>query len=235
MLLISIGDFFFKWRNQIFPMLMLLLVLVPPAHGTVFDIDENLLDWVGVVAMLAGEALRIGVVGLKYIRRGGLDKKVYADDLVTSGFFGICRNPLYVGNILIAAGALLLHAQPLLMTAGIVSILFIYVAIVATEENFLHGKFGAGYAAYCNDVNRWLPNLARLPAASAGMAFNLRRVLAKEYPTAGAVVAGIVILQANEAYRTVGAVPLVAWAALAVVIALVLAARTAKKSGLLND
>ena len=138
--------------------------------------------------MLAGEALRIGVVGLKYIRRGGLEKKVYADDLVTGGFFTVCRNPLYVGNILISVGALLIHAQPVLMVGGIAPTLFIYVAIVATEENFLRNKFGASYEAYCADVNRWLPNLARLPAASAGMAFNLRRVVAKEYPTAAGVL-----------------------------------------------
>lgn len=235
MLLIAIGDFFFKWRNQVFPLLMVLMVIVPPARGAVFGIDEGVLDIVGMLAMLAGEALRIGVVGLKYIRRGGLDKKVYADDLVTGGFFSVCRNPLYVGNILIAVGALLMHAQPVLMVAGIVTILLIYVAIVATEENFLRNKFGAGYAAYCADVNRWLPNLARLPAASAGMAFNLRRVVAKEYPTAGGVAAGIIVLQAQETYRVSGVVPLMAWMAIAAVIVLVLGARTAKKAGYLND
>ena len=232
---IPIGDFFFKWRNQIFPLFMLSLIIVPPAQGAACGIDEYLLDIVGILAMLAGEALRIGVVGLKYIRRGGLKKKVYADDLVTGGFFTVCRNPLYVGNILISVGALLIHAQPVLMVGGIAATLFIYVAIVATEENFLRNKFGAAYDAYCADVNRWLPNLARLPAASGGMAFNLRRVVAKEYPTAAGVAVGIIVLQIHEEYRIGGVVPQMSWVAIAVVIAVVLGVRTAKKAGYFND
>ena len=117
----------------------------------------------------------------------------------------------------------------------IAATLFIYVAIVATEENFLRNKFGADYDAYCADVNRWLPNLARLPAASAGMAFNLRRVVAKEYPTAAGVVAGILVLQVHEEYRIGGVVPQMSWVAIAVVIAVVLGVRTAKKAGYFND
>lgn len=232
---VRVGDFFFKWRNQIFPLLMILLIVVPPARGAIFGVDEGLLDVAGILAMLVGEALRIGVVGLRYIRRGGLDKKVYADDLVTDGFFAVCRNPLYVGNILIACGALLVHAQPALMVGGIAATVFVYVAIVAAEENFLHARFGAGYGSYCADVNRWLPNLGRLPAASAGMVFNLRRVIAKEYPTAAAVAAGIIVLQAQEAYRGSGAIPVGHGVGLVVVIVLLFAARAAKKAGHLKD
>jgi len=234
-MLIRIGDFFFKYRNNVFPLMMLLLVIVTPTRETVFGIAEDLLDVAGVLAMVAGEMLRIGVVGLKYIVRGGLDKKVHADDLVTGGFFTVCRNPLYVGNILISVGALLIHAQPVLMLAGIAATLFIYVAIVTTEENFLRHKFGAAYEAYCADVNRWLPDLSRLPAASGGMAFNVRRVIVKEYPTAAGVAAGITILLAQEAFRATGVVPPLAWVALALVIAALLGARTAKKAGYFKE
>lgn len=234
MLLIPVGNFFFKWRDKIFPLVMLLLLIVLPAQGTVFGIDENLLDIAGILALLAGEALRIGVVGLKYIKRGGLDKKVYADDLVTGGFFTVCRNPLYVGNILIAVGALLMHAQPVLMVAGIVFTLFVYVAIIAAEENFLRGKFGPGYDAYCADVNRWLPNLVRLPAASAGMVFNVNRVVAKEYSTVAGVAGAIAVLLAREAYVASGVVPVAAWVALAAIVALTLGVRAAKKAGKLK-
>ncbi len=232
--LIPIGNFFFKWRNKVFPLMMLLLILVPPAQNSVFGISENLLDIIGIATMLFGESLRIGVVGLKYIKRGGRDKKVYAADLITEGFFTVCRNPLYVGNISIAIGALLVHAQPILMVTGIFLTLFIYIAIVAAEENFLRGKFGNGYDAYCSDVNRWLPNLARLPAASAGMAFNVRRVIVKEYPQVAGIAGGIVLLLANETYRASGAISLSTWVELALVIIMVLGVHIAKKAGLLK-
>lgn len=211
--------------------MMLLLIIVPPAQGKVLGIDESILDIIGLVAMILGEALRVGVVGLKYIVRGGKDKKVYANELVTGGFFTVCRNPLYVGNILIAVGALMIHAQPVLMLAGIALTLFIYVAIVASEENFLRGKFGDAYEAYCKDVNRWFPNLARLPAASAGMAFNVKRVMTKEYPTVAGTVAGIVILLGNEAWKASGALPVNWLIALGVVVVATLAIRGAKKAG----
>ena len=215
--------------------MMLLLIIVPPAQGKVLGIDESILDIIGLVAMILGEALRVGVVGLKYIVRGGKDKKVYANELVTGGFFTVCRNPLYVGNILIAVGALMIHAQPVLMLAGIALTLFIYVAIVASEENFLRGKFGDAYEAYCKDVNRWFPNLARLPAASAGMAFNVKRVMSKEYPTVAGTVAGIVILLGNEAWKASGALPVNWLIALGVVVVATLAIRGAKKAGAFKD
>lgn len=215
--------------------MMLLLLVVPPAQGKVFGIDETLLDIIGVVTMILGEALRIGVVGLKYIVRGGKDKKVYADDLVTGGFFNVCRNPLYVGNILIAAGALMVHAQPVLMLGGIALTLFIYIAIVSSEEHFLRGKFGSAYDDYCADVNRWFPNLARLPAASAGMSFNVKRVMLREYPTAAGTIAGIVILSGNEVWEASGVLPVNWIVALGVVVVVTLGIRSVKKSGVFQD
>ena len=45
----------------------------------------------------------------------------------------------------------------------------------------------------------------------------------------------MIILQARETYGISGGVPPMAWVALVVVIVLVLCARTAKKTGYLND
>jgi protein-S-isoprenylcysteine O-methyltransferase Ste14 len=65
--------------------------------------------------------------------------------------------------------------------------LFLYSSIVAAEEEFLMGKFGGAYAAYCRDVPRWLPDLRRLPDGLEGMAFNWRRVVLREYGTIAAL------------------------------------------------
>jgi protein-S-isoprenylcysteine O-methyltransferase Ste14 len=233
-MLISIGNYLFKWRDKLFPLMMLMLVVVRPAQGSVFGIDENLLDVIGILTMIAGEALRIGVVGLEYIKRGGLNKKVYAEDLVTGGFFTVCRNPLYVGNILISVGALFMHAQPVLMVVGIGVTLFVYTAIVAAEEHYLRDKFGAAYEAYCHDVNRWVPNLMRLPAAASGMAFNFRRVFAKEYTTMAGLAFGIVVLQSYEHYIAFGGILPVTWVAVAVIAIFTLVVRVLKKASWLK-
>ena len=233
-MLISIGNFFFKWRDKVFPLVMLSLLINRPLQGSVFGLNEDFLDILGVVVMIVGESLRIGVVGLQYIRRGGLEKKVYADDLVTGGLFTLCRNPLYVGNILIATGALLIHAQPALMVAGIGMTLFVYVAIVAAEEHFLRGKFGSGYDDYCADVSRWLPNLTRLSAATTGNTFNIRRVIEKEYSTIFGMATGITVLLAYDVWIKTSNVSMLTWGVFAVLAFLLIGIKTLKKSGYLS-
>ena len=66
-----------------------------------------------VLIAMSGLAVRGVVIGLAYIKRGGLNKKVYAANLVTEGMFSVCRNPLYVGNMLIYTGEFLMFGNPL--------------------------------------------------------------------------------------------------------------------------
>lgn len=72
--------------------------------------------------------------------------------------------------------------------------LFIYQAIVLAEENFLRGKFGAGFDAYCADVNRWWPRLQGLGATLSSMEFNWKRWILKEHTTQYIWLAGIFLL-----------------------------------------
>ncbi|MEQ8402481.1 MAG: isoprenylcysteine carboxylmethyltransferase family protein [Roseitalea porphyridii] len=199
---VKIGDFFFRYRNAVFPVILVVLFLgfAPPAQY--FD-RENLEEWKDLAAVcitLSGLAFRAAVIGFAYIKRGGLNKRVYADDLVTEGFFGVCRNPLYVGNMLIYAGVFLTHGDPYVVVIGIASYYFIYESIIAAEEFFLRGKFGAGYAAYCRDVPRWLPDWRQIKHATAGMDFNVKRVVMKDYTTAANAAMALLLLQLLESY-----------------------------------
>ncbi|HET9160082.1 MAG TPA: isoprenylcysteine carboxylmethyltransferase family protein, partial [Caulobacteraceae bacterium] len=128
---------------------------------------------------------------------GGVKKKVYADNLVTDGIFGVVRNPLYVGNGLIYVGVYLMHGHPVTMAVGILAFLFAYQCIVYAEENYLRGKFGPGFDDYCADVPRWLPRLGRLGASIEGMQFNLQRTIFYEYTAAANAV---MLLTATWAY-----------------------------------
>lgn len=119
--MIAIGNFLFRFRNQLFPAIIVVLFLLMPPPALVLDNPLLTLakDAVAILVILAGLALRATVVGYQYIQRGGLRKKVYAKDLVTEGMFGVCRNPLYVGNMLLYCGVFLLHGNPLLIVIGI--------------------------------------------------------------------------------------------------------------------
>lgn len=196
------GSFLFKYRNTVFPVfLAILFVVFPPVlSGGTLESDLRL-DLVGIALCLAGQILRGAVIGFAYIKRGGLNKKVYADTLVTRGIFGVMRNPLYVGNLLIAAGILVVHNHPMVYLIGGLFTLASYQAIVLTEERFLRNKFGAEFEQYCREVSRWLPRISKLRGATDGMSFQWGKVVNKDYSTCGTWVVIVSLLFMYEGYR----------------------------------
>ncbi|WP_104666335.1 methyltransferase family protein [Ensifer adhaerens] len=198
--MIAIGNFLFRFRNQLFPAAIVVLFLLMPPAALVLDNPVLTLakDAAAILIILAGLALRATVVGYKYIQRGGLKKKVYAKDLVTEGMFGVCRNPLYVGNMLLYTGIFLLHGNPLLIVAGVSLFAFMYQCIVYAEEAFLLRTFGEAYRAYCRDVPRWMLRLSNFSQSTEGMTFNIRRVVGKDYST---VSAAMIAILATEMYK----------------------------------
>lgn len=117
--MISYGNFLFRHRNWLLPLILVaLFVGLPPIPAAGAPQTDIWLDAVGVVIVLAGLVLRGAVVGLAYIKRGGLQKKVYAAELVTDGMFAHSRNPLYVGNLLMLLGYFVIHNNPWIYLLG---------------------------------------------------------------------------------------------------------------------
>lgn len=195
--MVQIGNFFFKYRNNLFILLYALLWMPGPQLFTEASCGPDY--WMyplisGLAITVLGQLIRGLTIGLAYIIRGGKDKKVYAEELVTTGIFNHCRNPLYVGNILMLFGVGIM-SNSLLYTAIVMPLfLFIYQAIVLAEENFLRGKFGASFDAYCSRVNRWLPSLKGLGVTLSSMEFKYRRWILKEYNTQFVWLLGIILL-----------------------------------------
>jgi protein-S-isoprenylcysteine O-methyltransferase Ste14 len=195
--MISIGNFFFRYRNILFIFLYLLLFIPSPMLFTPEHFGEKyfLLPIIlGLIITFSGEIIRGITIGLAYIIRGGRDKKVYAEKLVTEGIFNHCRNPLYVGNILMLLGVGVLSNSLYYVGIVIPIFLFIYQAIVLAEENFLRNKFGADFDAYCSRVNRWLLQFRGIGETMKQMRFNYRRWLLKEYNTLVIWLIGIVAI-----------------------------------------
>lgn len=142
------------------------------------------MDIGGILIIFSGQVIRAFVIGLVYIKRGGVNKKIHADTLVKDGIFAHCRNPLYVGNLLILAGFLIIHNNKWVYILGCSFFLFSYYAIVKAEESFLQAKFGEEFNQYCKNVNRWLINFSGIGKTLGSMQFNWRRVIAKDYTTA---------------------------------------------------
>lgn len=195
--MVSIGNFFFKYRNWIFILFYAALFIPswplfsPERFGSTYYIWPITL---GLFITCLGQLIRGLTIGLAYIVRGGKEGKPYAEGLVTEGIFHHCRNPLYVGNILMLLGVGIL-ANSLVYVALVIPVfLFIYQAIVLAEEHFLRGKFGTGFDAYCKAVNRWWPDLRGIVSTISSMQFNWKRWILKEHTTQFIWLCGIVLI-----------------------------------------
>jgi len=188
--MVRLGNFLFRFRNGLFPAFYLLLFLNGPA---LFD-DYRLAVALGLTIAALGQALRAITIGLAYIVRGGKDRQVYARRLVQEGIFAHCRNPLYLGNFLILCGLGLAANSLWFMVVGIPLFAVAYFAIIAAEENYLRQKFGGEYDDYCARVNRFFPKVAGLGETLQSMEFKWRRLLVKEYGSAYAWMAGMLLV-----------------------------------------
>lgn len=201
-----LGRFAFRYRDYLAPLgLVLILACTRPQpffHSERLDIA---LDIVGLGVATCGQIIRILVIGYAYIQRGGINKQLAASRLVCEGIYGHSRNPMYVGNFLLLAGlAIIYHSVVVYLVALPVYVLAI-LAIIKSEEDFLQEKFGSEYEDYCRRVNRFLPRLHNLRTTLAGMHFDWRRVVRKEYGTTFAWISVALLLIAWEHFSWYGA------------------------------
>jgi hypothetical protein len=158
------------------------------------------MDAVGLLVAMSGQLLRVLVIGLQYITRGGQNRQVWANSLVEGGMFAHSRNPLYVGNLLIILGLAIVHNGWAMYLVTVPAFLFIYAAIVSAEEEYLRTRFGDAYVAYCSRVPRWLPSLSGVMVTIKRGSFDTLKVLRKEYGTPFAWLSGFLLLLVWEHY-----------------------------------
>jgi protein-S-isoprenylcysteine O-methyltransferase Ste14 len=238
--LVSVGNFFFKYRNIISPIVFCSLAIA--AKPLIIADNRRLdmyLDIIGFTTALSGQLLRICVIGFAYIKRGGKQKQVYAETLVQEGFFAHCRNPLYVGNILTVFGLIIIHGGVLMYAVCLPFFLLLYLSITAAEENYLRGKFGQVYDDYAKKVPRFLISFKGIDQTLEGMQYDWKKVIRKEYGTTFTFVTAAmallvwekIVADGLEASRGYLKFMLILW--LPVVLAYV-AAFVAKKTGALG-
>jgi len=201
---VSVGNALFHYRNGLVPAAYVVaLVCGTPLYPWGRADLNALLDVTGVLVAGAGQLLRIVTIGYDYIERGGKNRRVHASKLVRGGVFNHCRNPMYVGNMLITAG-LALIVNSLAFYVLLLFVIAAYGCIVAAEEDFLQRRFGVEYADYRQHVHRWWPRWAAWSASVEGMRFSWGRVLVKEYNTCFLLVLAIVAFKLWADYSVVG-------------------------------
>ena len=115
-------------------------------------------------ALLVAAAAGIRTWAGAYLRAEVVfDTKVHSDRLVADGQYRHLRNPLYLGNMLVAVGIAFLASR----TGAVVLILgnlFIVLRLIGREEAALTHEQGESYRAFVAAVPRLRPSVsARLP------------------------------------------------------------------------
>jgi protein-S-isoprenylcysteine O-methyltransferase Ste14 len=101
------------------------------------------LIWVLVAQLQMGDSWRIGID----------DKSESA--LVQHGLFGISRNPIFLGMLIMLIGLLLI--LPTAATLAVTALGFVLIHVqVRLEEDFLAKKYGEDYRKYQMSVRRWI-------------------------------------------------------------------------------
>jgi protein-S-isoprenylcysteine O-methyltransferase Ste14 len=117
------------------------------------SIRDFIIEWFGYLLLLAGIGLRMW--STLYI---GQRK---SKQLITDGPFSICRNPLYLGSLLVAIGASLCFENFVLLAFVLIVLVPTHLLVIFAEEKKLAGDFGAPYEQYKKKVPRLWPAFSR--------------------------------------------------------------------------
>ena len=188
--MVKFGNWVFHNRNWFFAILYVTMFI--PSYTLTDDLSIQI--GLGLAIFLFGVMSRGITIGLEYIVRGGLYRQIYADKLVTSGIYSICRNPMYFGNILILLGVGIFANSALFVFLTIPIFMFLYAAIILAEQSFLENKFGEEYNLYKKNVNAIIPDFTRSKEAFKGQEFNLKKVIRKEYNSFFLYLGGLLLL-----------------------------------------
>jgi protein-S-isoprenylcysteine O-methyltransferase Ste14 len=149
-----------RWVLAAFGIIGLLLAYLPAYtdRKEFWTIDGDAIRWLGVVLFTVGGALRIWPVHVLGHRFSGLVAIQPGHMLVTSGIYGVIRNPSYLGMLLNSLGWALAFRS----WVGVVLAALTLVPLLArihAEERLLRSQFGEEYVAYCARTSRLIPGL----------------------------------------------------------------------------
>lgn len=174
--------FFFRWRGYLFVLLVPLILL--SFIGFTFPFGSHALDslWeIGCfLVSLLGLSVRVLTVGsVPRGTSGRSTRKIRADVLNTTGMYSIVRNPLYLGNYLMALGFSLFSRTWFLPI--ITSLLFIlhYKKVISAEEEYLKNKFGDDFRAWAARVPAIIPRFRNYQ--SPQLSFSWKAALRREF------------------------------------------------------
>jgi protein-S-isoprenylcysteine O-methyltransferase Ste14 len=128
----------------------------------VFGYSDFLNDYVPlVVRLIIGILLLILSV---YMARTGMNivfgKNAQTEGVIKKGLFRFVRHPIYLSEIILYSGLLIIHISIAAAAIWVIGICFLHY-ISRHEEKLLLARFGDEYKQYMKEVPMWFPRLSR--------------------------------------------------------------------------
>jgi protein-S-isoprenylcysteine O-methyltransferase Ste14 len=141
-----VKDLLYKYRW--FPGLLLFITcLWAPAQGS-----KGL--GLGLIILFLGQLLRVW--SRMYIGEHSRGYKKQAPQLVQSGPYSLSQNPLYVSNIIVGTGLLLIATGPsIVFGAGLIFVISFYFVLAKAEAEFLAIQFKEEYVFWSQKTPTW--------------------------------------------------------------------------------
>jgi protein-S-isoprenylcysteine O-methyltransferase Ste14 len=200
---LGLGRALFRYRSftpvPVLALLAWLLWRSRGAPGPGGPAVDAALDAAGLAVALAGQAIRFYTLGQVPEGTSGQGSALEAQTLNTRGPYAHVRNPLYLGNLGICLGLMLIAHDPWVYAVGLAFFFGEYFFIIRAEEAFLRGKFGAAYEDFLARVPRWVPRLTPAYEGRLRSRFDLGRAIKKEYNPFAAWALGMLVLLGWEA------------------------------------
>jgi len=189
----EVGKWVRRFRRYIaVPVAALTLLGLRPLLPAGSPFFNELTDWLGLGIAVLGQGLR----GWAW----GSNAPVAMQGVRTRGPYALMRHPLYVGNLLIAWGLLLIFHNPWAYLCCGLSIMLLYQVVIVVEEQQMEERVGESYRQYvASGVPRYVPDPRRLPEAMrTSVPFSWRLAGKKEYESVLGLVAGAGALMMYE-------------------------------------
>tara|TARA_B100000929_G_scaffold109079_1_gene86430 strand:- start:3233 stop:3817 length:585 start_codon:yes stop_codon:yes gene_type:complete len=156
---------------------------------------------IGIGLIVVGESIRI--YGVRFAGGATRTREVGAPSLCTSGPYSRCRNPLYLGNMIIYCGVVLMAGgQFLWPLLFIVFFFFIlqYSMIISLEEETLVKLFGNEYQLYRESVPRLFPRISPWVGIDKRVPLTIIQTLKTEKRTLQNIIIIIILIGAKNYY-----------------------------------
>jgi len=183
----NIGNFFFKYRSYT-PIPLAAVIIYNAQYANAYLVP-------GLLFIIFGESIRFWAVS--YAGSITRTTTVGAASLCTAGPFAHTRNPLYIGNMLIYSGIVLISGASNILSMFMLTWLFFivqYFLIINLEEQTLSRMFGVAYLDYTKNVPRLFPRLLRWKSDDNRQPMTLLKTLRSEKRTLQNIVIFLIII-----------------------------------------